>query len=165
MSCTFISPSIEYSFYIGFGVSVMSFDILDQIIKKNCNAVGQDLASWLHLIPHRRYVTSVRPFSKFFCDNFPVGWPLWYLNFMYLRAVLDCQLNVMGLLWKVYFNSSFFSHTSRLNNALSVSFFPLDKNVLKNIWTDNHLLSSGILLFLCSFLLSSFSQFHKLCCL
>ncbi len=130
-----IRPCMEYCCHIWSGAPSVCLGVLDRLQRRICNIVGPALASRLQSLFHRRAVTSLCLFYKYFHGNcseelhslVPRRHEFQRLTRLASRSHLftvetpKCS--------RLFYSNSFMSRTSRLWNSLPYSCFPESYNL------------------------------------
>lgn len=138
-----IRPCIEYCCHIWGGASSESLNLLDRIQRRVCNSIGESLSSKLDSLSHRRAVSSLCLFYKYFhghcsselSDLVP---PIKAFS-RTTRYSSNCHpfTVIRNESRKSFFQNSFFPRTSSLWNSLPLSVFPPNYN-LQNFKCNVH---------------------------
>ena len=130
-----IRPCMEYCCHVWVGAPSCFLELLDKLQKQIWKTAGPSLAASLEPLAHRRNVTSLRLFYRYyFCRCFSeLGQPV---PFPFSRGTStrnsdrlhDFSVTIRRCYKNVYVNS-FFPRTARLWNSLPIECFSLTYNL------------------------------------
>ena len=130
-----ICQCIEYCCHVWAGTRSCYLELLEKLQKRICRTAGLSLAGSLEHLAHRRNVTSLSLFYRYFfgrCSSelaqlvllpFSQGRSTCYSDRLH-----DFSVTIPRCYKDVYVNS-FFSRTARLWNSLPIESFPLTYNL------------------------------------
>ena len=126
-----IRPCMEYCCHVLGGAPSCYLELLDKLQKQICRTVGPSLAAFLEPLAHRRNVTSLCIFYRYYfgrCSSELAQLvPLSYSrgrSTRYSDRLHDFSVTIPRCYKDVYVNS-FFPRTARLRNSLPIKCFPL----------------------------------------
>ena len=145
-----ICPCMEYCCHVWAGAPSCFLELLDKLQKGICRTVGPSLAASLELLAHRRDVTSLSLFYKYYFGKcfselaqlapIPVSRGR---STRYSDRLHGFSVTIPRCYKDVYVNS-FFPRTARLWNSLPLECFPLTYNLNGSKSRINrHLLTVG----------------------
>ena len=129
-----IRPCVEYFCHIWAGAPTCYLELLDKLQKRICRTVGPSLAASLEPLAHRRNVTSLSVFRRYYfgrCSSelaqlvplYSRGRSTRYSDRLHYSSV------TIPRCYKDVYVNSFFPHTARLWNSLPIECFPLAYNL------------------------------------
>ena len=131
-----IRPCIEYCCHIWAGALSCSLDLLDKLQKRICGIVGPSLAASLEPLAHRRNVTSLSLYYRYYfgrCSSELAQLvPLPFSrgrSTRYSERLHDFSVTIPRCYKDVYVNS-FFPRTAKLWNSLPIECFPLSYDLV-----------------------------------
>ena len=128
-------PCMEYCCHVWAGAPSCYLELLDKLQKRICRTVGPSLAASLEPLAHRQNVASSSLFYRYYFGR--CSFELAQLvplpcsrgrSTRYSDRLHDFSVTIPGCYKDVYV-SSFFPHTGRLWNYLSIECFPLTYNL------------------------------------